>query len=87
MLRVREYEIRVRCRLLTGISYLATYLPETTSELYELIFNQLFIIIENANEFDMNLECFLSIRALLSIHSLKFDLKARIMKKWVGILS
>ena len=40
--------------MLTGICYLITYLPEPNHELYELLFNQLFIMIENANEFDIN---------------------------------
>lgn len=55
IMKTREYEIRVRCRMLTGISYLLTYIPEYLPELYELLIQQIFIILDNANEFDINL--------------------------------
>jgi hypothetical protein len=28
VMKTREYEIRVRCRMLTGVSYLMTYIPQ-----------------------------------------------------------
>lgn len=40
-------------------------------------------MIENANEFDINYECFLGIRAIISVEGLKFDVRNRMMKKWV----
>lgn len=35
--------------MLTGISYLLTYMPQYLPELYELLTQQIFIILENAN--------------------------------------
>ena len=73
--------------MLTGICYFITYLSEPIHELYELLFSQLFLMIENANEFDINYECFLGIRALISIDMLNFDVRNRMMKKWIELIS
>jgi hypothetical protein len=86
IMKTREYEIRVRCRMLTGVSYLMTYIPQYLPELYELLTQQIFIILENANEFDMNLESFLNIKALLAL-PLSHHLRVSIIKKWVEILN
>lgn len=72
--------------MLTGISYLLTYMPQYLPELYELLIQQIFIILENANEFDINLECFLNIKALLAL-PLSHYLRTSLIKKWVEVLS
>lgn len=54
ILKTREYEIRIRCRMLTSISFIVTYIPEQLHEIYELLASQVFIILENAHEFDIN---------------------------------
>lgn len=72
--------------MLTGISYLLTYIPEYLPELYELLIQQIFIILDNANEFDINLECFLNIKALFAL-PLSYHLRTCLIKKWVEVLS
>ena len=69
-----------------SISYLVTYIPEQLHEIYELLANQIFLVLENANEFDTNLECFYSIKALLAM-PLSPTLRAKILKRWIEILS
>lgn len=41
--------------MLTGVSYLVSYIPEILPEIYELLTHEVFLILENANEFDTNL--------------------------------
>ena len=41
--------------MLTGLAYLLTHVPDYLPELYELIHKQVFLIFDNANEFDINL--------------------------------
>lgn len=47
VLRCREFEARVRARLLFGFCCLITYIPMRDCEILDLLAGELFIILEN----------------------------------------
>lgn len=57
VLRCREFEARVRARLLFGFCCLITYLPMRDCELLDLLAGELFVILENIPECDVALDC------------------------------
>lgn len=86
ILKTREYEVRVRCRMLTGLALMLSHISEPLPELYDLLSKQVFLIMHNANEFDINLECFTSIKAILAL-PISQSTRTSIIRNWAELLA
>ena len=72
--------------MLTGLSFLLTHIPDHVPEIYELLIKQVFILMQNANEFDILVECYLSVKAILALPTAK-SLRIKVLKDWAELLA
>jgi hypothetical protein len=58
ILRVREFEARLRGRLLYGFCCLLSYLPCMDYEILDVLSKEVLLLLENISECDVALDCF-----------------------------
>jgi hypothetical protein len=85
VLRVREFEARLRGRLLYGFCCLAGYLPVADHELLEVLGKEVLGVLENVTECDVTLECFGCLAVLVS-QSQEYSCRNATLRRWFAVL-